>query len=119
MVNKAMYENKNKNEKIQKSLAITSNVNYIESMVSKENKTNKETKMTKTTKRDVIKMLMNRTKIYRVSDYVRKVNAVTGKTYSATEIKRSMYHMAHEGQIAYSVVELTNSQSICGVVIAA
>lgn len=82
-------------------------------------KTNKENKENKMTKRDVIKMLMGRTKIYRVSDYVRKVNSITGKAYNATQIKRSMYHMAHEGSIAYSVVELPNSQAITGVVIAA
>lgn len=57
------------------------------------------------TKRGVIKQLVNRETVYRLSDYVRYVFKRTGRTYSTGNIVLSLRAMEREGQLVHTVVE--------------
>ena len=66
--------------------------------------------MKKNTKRGAIKALVNRNKAYSLADYRRKVSKKLGHDYKMSDIRTSLCHMAHEGQLIYSIVD----RKVCG-----
>jgi len=56
------------------------------------------------TKRGSIKQILDRTKIYNLSDYARKTGKRIGRYVSVGEVKTTLHRMAKEGQLDYSVV---------------
>lgn len=72
------------------------------------------TTATKTkTKRGTIRQLLNRTTIYNLSDYARKVSKATGREYSNEDIVRSLEGMQREGRIWY-VIAGHNGRNVIG-----
>jgi len=59
--------------------------------------------MKKNTKRGAIKALVNRNKAYSLADYRRKVSKKLGRNFRVCDIICSLRHMAHEGQLIFSV----------------
>ncbi len=55
-------------------------------------------------KRGLIKQILNREKIYNLSDYARKTGKRIGRYVSVPEIKTCLSHMKKEGRIAYQIV---------------
>ena len=60
--------------------------------------------MNSKTKRGSIKQILNRGKIYNLSDYARKTGKRIGRKVSVSEVKATLHRMAKEGQLEYSLV---------------
>ena len=56
------------------------------------------------TKRGSIKQILDRKKIYNISDYARKTGKRIGRAVSKSEVKSSLCNMQREGQLRYSIV---------------
>lgn len=70
----------------------------------------------KHTKRSVVRMMINRKKIYSVADYVRAVNKRTNLNVTVQEIRDCLSHLRMEKQIAF---KYTYNRYVCGFCIAA
>ncbi len=57
-----------------------------------------------TTKRGTIKQILNRVKIYNVSDYARKTGKKFGCSVSKSQILTALNHMKKEGQLSFVIV---------------
>ena len=55
-------------------------------------------------KRGLIKQILNRKKIYNLSDYARKTGKRIGRQVSVSEIKTCLFHMKKAGQLTYKIV---------------
>ena len=58
----------------------------------------------KTTKRNSIRQILNREKVYNLSDYARKTGKKIGRAVSIPEVRTCLSHMKKEGQLVYSIV---------------
>lgn len=56
------------------------------------------------TKRGSIKQILNRSKIYNLSDYARKTGKRIGRDVSVSEVKATLHRMEKEGQLTYNIV---------------
>jgi len=56
------------------------------------------------TKRGTIKQILNRKKLYNVSDYARKTGKAFGCSVSKSQILTALNHMKKEGQLSFTIV---------------
>ena len=56
------------------------------------------------TKRATIKQILNREKLYNVSDYARKTGKKFGCSVSKSQILTTLNHMKKEGQLSFVIV---------------
>lgn len=59
----------------------------------------------KITKRASVRQILNRKKVYNLSDYARKIGKKIGRKILVSEIKTCLTHMKKEGQLVYSLVD--------------